>query len=206
VPGIGGAGFLLRPAADARGCSPPHVVADRRAPVAVAQMLRVLRLPRTSIDGLPVLNRTDHLSSVDTGWLQASTYDSRGIRRRRNSVPGIYVVPSATVLELRGERLGAPCPSLLRAPVAAGACLVVGPPGGPFAGGCWTLTEIADGRALTLIGDGGSRVLAGLAPSGSTLVLTTDTGRRLTVRTADGVVYQAAGFLPAARLRSHVAR
>ncbi len=200
-----GAGFLLRPAADARGCSPPHVVPDRRAPPAVAAMMSVLRQPRTSIDGLPVLNRTDHRSSDDTGWLAASTLDYRGVRRRRDSNQGIYVVPSATVLELQGERLGAPCPALLPAAAAAGACLVIGPPGGPFAVACWTLPEIARGRALTLVGDGASRMLAGLAPTGATLDLTTDSGRS-TVRCPDGVIYQRTGLLPAAHLRTHVAR
>lgn len=198
-------GLLLRPAADARGCSPPHMVADRQAPPAVAAMMSVLRQPRTSIDGLPVLNRTDHRSSDDTGWLAATTLDYRGVRRRRDSNPGIYVVPSATVLELQGERLGAPCPSLLPAAVAAGACLVIGPPGGPFAVACWTLPEIARGHALTLVGDGGSRTLAGLAPSGATLVLTTGTGRS-TVRCDDGVIYQPTSLPPAAHLRTHVVR
>jgi hypothetical protein len=87
-----GAGFVLRSAPDARGCTPPRQVPDARAPAMVAETLRILRLPRTSVDGLPVLNRTDGQSSADTGWLAARTIDHNAVRRHRHlgSVTAIY--------------------------------------------------------------------------------------------------------------------
>jgi hypothetical protein len=69
-----GDGFLLRGVPEARGCTPPRRLAQRRAPRTIGAALSVLRLPRTSIDGLPVLDRPDGRSSEDTGWLGGPLY------------------------------------------------------------------------------------------------------------------------------------
>jgi hypothetical protein len=200
----GNGGFVLRPAPDARGCTPPRQVPDGRAPAAVAATLGVLRLPRTSVDGLPVLNRTDRRSSEDTGWLPARTIDYKGVRRRAGSAPAIYVVPSASVLELAGERVGAPCPSVLQAPVSAGACLVTGAPGGPLAVRCWTLGEIDSGRALTLLAAAGGHRLVGLVPAGHNVVIPADAGSAIAIRSPDGVVDQASQMSPGTRVLANV--
>ena len=139
---------------------------------------------------MPVLNRSDGKGSSDTGWLPARSVDFHGVRRVRNHIPSIYIIPSAGVLKLDRERIGAPCPSMLNAAVAPGACLVAGPPGGPLAVRCWTLAEIDQGRALMLVGAGPARALAGLVPSGVTIALSTSRGPNVIVRSADGVVDQ----------------
>ena len=185
-----GSGFLLRPAIAAQGCTPPRQIEDRPAPATVRATLSVLDRRRTSVDGLPVLNRPDGRSSADIGWLPVRTFDAHGLRRRPNSTSPVYVVPSAAVLELDAARVGAPCPSRLNGPVAPGACLVIGPPGGPLSVGCWTLAQIRRGRALALISRGGSHVLVGLVPSRTTDVLTGDDGSRLALRSVDGVIYR----------------
>lgn len=195
---------MLRLAPDARGCTPPRRVPDARAPATLAATLGILRLPRTSVDGLPVLNRTDGHSSEDTGWLPARTIDYPGVRRLSGSVPALYVVPSASVVELAGERVGAPCPTGLEAPTSAGACLVAGQPGGPLALRCWTASEIDRGRALTLLAAGEGHRLIGLVPAGHKVVIPTATGPPITIRSADGVVDQATPLSPGTRVLANV--
>jgi hypothetical protein len=201
----GRAGYVLRPAPDARGCPTPRDVLDRRAPATIAERLSVLRLPRTSTDGVPVLNRSDGKGGNDTSWLPVHSVDFHGVRRVRDHIPSIYIIPSAGVLKLDGNRISAPCPSMLKAAVAPGACLVTGPPGGPFAVRCWTLAEIDRGRALMLVGAGPSRALAGLVPSGATVALSTGSGPNVIVRSADGVVDQPTQLEPGIRLLARLA-
>jgi hypothetical protein len=57
-----------------------------------------LRRARTSIDGLPVLNRPDGRGSEDTGWLALHSVDRKDVRRLWDSDPTLDVVPSAMVL------------------------------------------------------------------------------------------------------------
>jgi hypothetical protein len=151
-----------------------------------------------------VLNRTNGQSSADTGWLPARTIDYNGVRRHPGSVPAIYVVPSASVLELDGERAGAPCPTALRAPVSAGACLVSGGPGGPLTVRCWTLAEIDRGRALTLLAAAGGSRLVGFVPVGRNVVVLAGAGSRVPIRSADGVVDQATQLSPGTRVLANV--
>ncbi len=136
--------------------------------------------------------------------MPARSVDFNGVRRVRDHIPSIYVIPSADVLELDGDRIGAPCPSMLNAAVAPGACLVTGTLGGPFAVRCWTLAEIDRGRALMLVGTGPARALAGLAPSGATVALATASGPNVIVRSPDGVVDQPTRLTPGMRLLSRV--
>ena len=202
--GAGPAGFVLRPAPDARGCPAPRDVRDRRAPATITDRLNVLRLPRTSTDGIPVLNRSDGKGGNDTSWLPVRSIDYHGVRLVRDHIPSIYILPSAQVLKLDGDRIGAPCPSMLNAAVAPGACLVTGPPGGPFAVRCWTLAEIDRGRALMLVGTGPARALAGLVPSGATVSLSAGRAPNVTVRSVDGVVDQPTQLAPGVRVLSQV--
>jgi hypothetical protein len=170
----------------------------------IAETLGILRDPRTSVDGLPVLNRPDRQSSADTGWLPARTIDYLAVRRDSGSVPAVYVVPSASVLELAGERVGAPCPAALQAPVSAGACVVAGGPGGPFAVRCWTLGEIDGGRGLTLLASAGGYRLVGLVPAGRTVVVRASGESPVTIRSSDGVVDQATRLAPGTRVLANV--
>jgi hypothetical protein len=203
-PAASGGGFLLRPAEDARGCTPPRDLPDRPAPAAITRRLKLLGLPRNSTDGLPVLNTSDGRGTADTGWLPVTSVDYRGVRRRRGQTPSIYVIPSASVLKLAGERVGAPCPSSLPAPVTPGACLVTGPPGGPFDERCWTVAEIVRGRAFALAGAGRSLSLIGLVPTRETVVLARGAGPPLTIRSPDGVVDQPTRLTAGTRLLARV--
>lgn len=122
-----GSGFILRPAPSVKGCTPPVSLPDERAPAAVQRNIRALRRSATSVDGLPVLNRSDGQGSEDSGWLPLRSIDWGGIRRIKSSHPTIHVVPSAMVLRLLGSRTGASsCAAQLKGRSAAGACIVVG--------------------------------------------------------------------------------
>jgi hypothetical protein len=108
------------------------------------------------------------------------------------------------VLEFDGERVGAPCPAALEAPVSAGACLVAGGAGGPFAVRCWTLAEIDRGRALFLLATAKGYRLMGLVPPGREMVVLAGAGSPVPIRSADGVVDQATQLSPGTRLLANV--
>jgi hypothetical protein len=196
-----GAGFILRPAPLVQGCTPPRSVPDRRAPAAVRRAIPALQRAATSIDGLPVLNRADGQGSADAGWLPVHSVDPKGTRRIEGSEPALYVVASATVLRLTGSRIGASCGAALSAPSAPGACLLTGPPGGPFGVRCWTLQQIEAGRALALTGPGASATLIGFAPRRARAIRIAATSRKpLIVSARDGVIRQPTQLRPGTRL------
>jgi hypothetical protein len=182
-------------------------VPDQRARAAVRRDIPALRRAATSIDGLPVLNRADGQGSADFGWLPVHSVDLKGVRRIKGSEPALYVVPSAKVLRVAGSRIGASCGAALKAPSAPGACLVTGPPGGPFAVRCWTLRQIESGRALALTGEGKSTTLIGFMPSPARNIRVAPATRKpFVIPTRNGVIHQATQLRPGTRLVTQVGR
>jgi hypothetical protein len=145
--------------------------------------------------------------SADFGWLPVHSADRKGVRRIKASEPALYVVPSAKVLRLQGSRAGASCGAALTAPSAAGACLVTGPPGGPFGVRCWTLAQIDSGRALALTGRGTSTTLIGFLPSRARgLRIASASQPPFTVQPRDGVIEHVTQLGAGARLVTHLKR